>query len=216
MATEAQLRASADNGRDWTGLCQALVRQWCDQFGHAPVTYPSALDAYYASTIVSADCWNAPAGAFLYYAGGPYGHVNVHVDNDREGMASNHVTELWAIAAGEVDLGEYCARTGMEPLGWSHTNGANDFTFEPAAGIPPAPEEEPAMPVISTVSAAPDGRNRRVFVVAGTGWYYELLEAGADYGAPLQEAWDTGAPVKLTTSAQDALIASAERINAGG
>lgn len=145
MATEAELRAYANNGRDWAGLCQALMWNYCDQFGSAPVAYASAFDAFYASNLESTDVFSAPPGAFVYYdVAPPYGHVSVTVDNDREGMASTNVSEDWAAngTAGEVDVGDYMARTGAYPLGWSYTNGANDFHFESEGGSTPPPTDE--------------------------------------------------------------------------
>lgn len=134
MATESDMAAYANNGRDWDQLCQALVWNWCDQFGSAPVTYASALDAYYASPIESGDAYSAPPGAHVYYDIGAYGHVSTTVD-DGQGMASSHVVEFWGINAGRAaSVAAYVGATGATPLGWSWSNGANSFPYEGGGG----------------------------------------------------------------------------------
>lgn len=135
MATEQDIADwTGASGRDWDQLCQAWIWNLCDQFGTAPVAYGSALDAYYASDIVSSDVWNAPPGAIIYLDIGVYGHVTLRVDDGQDGMASSHVAVFWGINAGRVSLSSYIAQTGAQPLGWAYANGANSFPFEPAGG----------------------------------------------------------------------------------
>lgn len=140
MATEPQLQTwTAASGRDWNQLCQAWCWNICDTFGSAPIAYGSALDAYYATPIVSTDVYAAPPGACVFYDIGAYGHVSFTVDNDHEGMGSSRVSEEWGINAGETDLADYLRQTGAYPLGWGWTNGANSFPFEPANTEPTPP-----------------------------------------------------------------------------
>jgi hypothetical protein len=134
---------TAASGRDWNQMCQAYIWNICNTFGNAPVSYDSALTAYYNSVIVSSDVYSAPAGAIIYFDIGAYGHVSFRSDTngDIDGMGSSKVDEFWGINAGAVSIATYIARTGAWPLGWSYNNGANSFPYE-SYGIPTTTDEE--------------------------------------------------------------------------
>lgn len=112
--------------RDWDQKCQALCWNIANWFGHAPVAYGSANQAYHASHIVSKNPALAPAGSWHYWDIGQYGHVAFGLGGSRVLMASSHIDSAWATHAGTTTVGRYNARTGARYLGWSNTNGAND------------------------------------------------------------------------------------------
>lgn len=147
MATEADLAWwTSQSGRNWDQLCQAWCWNIADQFGFAPVSYASALDAYYATPIVSYDAFSAPPGSCVFYDIGQYGHVGWEVDTGN-GMGSGKVTVVWGINAGVAGVEEYVARTGATPLGWGWTNGVNTLNYESAgAPVPPPGGEDDLMP----------------------------------------------------------------------
>lgn len=137
MATEAQLKAKIGaSTRDWNQDCQALAWNLCSWFGHAPVVYGSAKDAYHASHIDGGDPSKAPAAAFHYWDIGIFGHVAAGLGGSRVLMASSHVDTFWGKNVGVTTVARYTALTGAKYLGWSNTNGMNDFTL--VANTPPA------------------------------------------------------------------------------
>jgi len=119
--------------RDWDQLCQALMWNYCDQFGRIVSTPPSAIDAYYASNIVSYDAYTAPPGSFIYLDIGEYGHVALAVDSS-DAMATSHLQEEWGINAGLSALAHYVSVTGATPLGWSWDNAGNTITYTSTGG----------------------------------------------------------------------------------
>jgi len=140
MSTEADLQAwTGASGRDWDQLCQAYVWNLCDVFGSAPVTYPDALAAYYATPIEGWDV-NVPAGACAFFDIGAYGHVGWQVDTG-DAMGSGRVSVFWGINAGVASITDYIARTGASFLGWGWTNGVNSLPYTPAGSIPPPDDE---------------------------------------------------------------------------
>lgn len=131
-ATEAQIKAVlAKSTRDWDQECQALAWNICNWFGTAPKSYLSANEAYHASKIVSKDPTKAPTGSFHYWNIGVYGHVAIGLGGERVLMASAHIAHSWGTHVGDQLVSKYNAITGAQYLGWSLTNGANDFTLDP-------------------------------------------------------------------------------------
>ena len=127
--TVAQIKSAFQrSGRDWNQMCQAAMWNLCNWFGHAPVGYESANAAYRASTIVSRDASKASAGDFHYWDIGSDGHVAAQVDSTHVLMGSRHVDTLIGTNVGFTTVARYTALTGARYLGWSHTNGANDFS----------------------------------------------------------------------------------------
>jgi hypothetical protein len=89
---------------------------------------------------VSKDPHKAPRGSFHYWDIGVYGHVAVGLGGEEVLMASAHVTHLWGNHVGDVTVTKYNSITGAKYLGWSETNGANDFDL--VLPTPPKPTLE--------------------------------------------------------------------------
>lgn len=176
-ASEADLRGYvAGSGRDWNQLCQALMWNYCDQFGNAPVAYASALDAYYASEIESWDAYSAPVGAFVYYDIGAYGHVGFEVDSG-DSMASSHVQIVWGINAGVSSIEAYVAATGATPLGWSWRNGVNTLEYV-SSSQPKPPAETPRKKDTMQLAYIPKGASNgkdALFLLFGERFYLEFV-----------------------------------------
>lgn len=119
--------------RDFNQLCQALMWQLCARFGSAPVTYASALDAWYASPTDGSGV--GPPGSFTYYDIGAYGHVDWVMNSGNAVMGSTRVTEDWGWTnRGWKNGWEYAAETGAGILGWSWVNGANTCPIDGGGG----------------------------------------------------------------------------------
>lgn len=130
MATEADIRGwTAASGRDWNQLCQAYISNLCDAFGSLAYYPPSAIDAYYASTIESYDAYSAPSGAFIWLDIGSAGHVQLRVDGNDVAHGSSRCDEFWGINAGQAQLATYVAQTGATPLGWSWDSAGSRITY---------------------------------------------------------------------------------------
>lgn len=116
------------SGRNWNQMCQATMWQLCAHFGHAPVTYPSARAAYEASHIDGHNPLDAPSGSFHYWDIGRDGHVAAQLLNGHVLMGSTHIDTSWGINVGLTTVARYNSRvSGERYLGWSRTNGRNDF-----------------------------------------------------------------------------------------
>lgn len=136
----------AASSRDWNQQCQALMWRLCEAFGSVPVDgIDSAIAAYNieknAGRISGGD---APAGNFVYFAIGTYGHVGFMLENGEMLSATKNNTEQWGINAGINTVAGYVAATGARYLGWSPLNGGNPLPFESSAPAPqpPAPSAE--------------------------------------------------------------------------
>lgn len=114
---------------------------------------PSAIDAYYKSTIISKDVNSAPLGAFHWWDIGSYGHVAMATDNGWSMMASCHVTESWGDCIGVTSVTGYTATTGAKYLGWSYdydkaeiSDVHNPNPPSPSPGIPRSSTEDTGSP----------------------------------------------------------------------
>lgn len=107
------------DGASWNQWCASLV--W--RFGQCPASSvrPSAIDAYYHSSIVSTDASRAPTGAIHYWAIGQYGHVGVDLNGGGQQvfMATYKLAASWGNAIGINSVGGYSAATGARYLGWA-------------------------------------------------------------------------------------------------
>lgn len=154
MTTPAQIRAWLNDPssgpdvyrRNWNGKCQALMWQICHRFGVAPVVYASADKARFATLVKGTNASEAPVGAFHYWKLGTYGHVALGLGGELVLMASTHVDEVWATAAGVVTVSRYNSRVAGETyVGWGLVNGANDVHIDsvaPAGGLNTTPLED--------------------------------------------------------------------------
>lgn len=136
----------ADYDRDFNGKCQALMYQVAAHFGSVKNVPPSAIAAYRASTIKGTDLDAAPAGAFVYWDIGVFGHVGLSLGDGRVFMGSSHVQRQWGTNAGVTTAAAYEKATGAVPLGWALDNGGNTIAL-----APPAKKHEGLAPVIYVV-----------------------------------------------------------------
>lgn len=117
--------------RNWDQQCQRLV--W-NAIWHITgiaeakmVTYPTAIAAYRASSIVSKDPLAAPAGVTHYWDIGAEGHVAIELGNGRVLMTGTNA----ALGSGGERLGNNYGITSVAAygrgtyLGWARRNGAN-------------------------------------------------------------------------------------------
>lgn len=76
-------------GESWNGWCASLM--W--RAGNLPESsaFPSAIDAYHHSTIISTDSTSAPAGAFHWWDIGSDGHVAMSMGDNVAMMACDTV-----------------------------------------------------------------------------------------------------------------------------
>lgn len=81
---------------------------------------PSAIDAYYRSTIISKDIYSAPNGAFHWWDIGSDGHVAMAMPNGWAMMASCHVEQSWGDCIGTTPVSDYTSTVGATYLGWSY------------------------------------------------------------------------------------------------
>lgn len=136
MASEQSVRDWLVNeygDRDFNQLCQALMWQQCARFGSAPVTYASAIDAWYASPTDGSGV--GPPGSFTYYDIGSYGHVDWVMDSGNADMGTSRVSEDWGWTnRGWKNGWDYSAETGATILGWSWVNGANTCPYDGGSG----------------------------------------------------------------------------------
>lgn len=143
MTTIAELRAWFDRnypGRDWYGLCQAVVVNAADATGGFVGTYPSATAAYRASSIESYDAAAAPAGAVHYWSvpGNADGHDSVSLGDGIMLHGYSLLWESWGTNIGTIGVVAFNeARPSWTYLGWSYSNGANRIYIE--AVEPPVP-----------------------------------------------------------------------------
>lgn len=137
MTTENEIHQwLAGYRRDWDQLCQALMWQLCNRFGSIASTPPSAIEAYQmernAGRIVQG---TPPAGTFVYWDIGSYGHVGFVMNDGRVLMATSHLAAEWVDTdAGWNTLDAYSAATGATYLGYSWRNGGNVCPFTADAG----------------------------------------------------------------------------------
>ncbi len=113
---------------------------------------PTAIDAYYSSTIISFDVASAPSGGFHYWDIGTDGHVAMATDHGWAMMASCRVSESWGDCIGNTDVVSYTAMTGAKYLGWSYDYAGAELTdvrknVGPGAGK--APTTTAAAPVVA-------------------------------------------------------------------
>ena len=142
MTNRNELRAWIGSyNRNFDQLCQALMWQMANRFGTVASTQPSAIAAYR----VEANAGRiqpgvGPAGSFVYWDIGRFGHVGYVLENGDIFMGSRHLQEVWGINAGIATNDFYVARTGARLLGWSWQNGGNTVPYDAAAPAPaPAP-----------------------------------------------------------------------------
>ena len=139
MVTTSQIKSWIGSyNRNFDQLCQALMWQLASAFGTVRSTPPSAIAAY--RTEAAAGRINggaAPAGSFVYWDIGAYGHVGYVLADGAIFMGSSHLQERWGINAGISSRGFYEGRTGARFLGWSWQNGGNTVPLTgggPASG----------------------------------------------------------------------------------
>lgn len=176
MATREDIKAWLQaSPRDWNQMCQALTWRLCEAFGSVPVDgIDSAKAAYNIEKAAGRiNTGSAPAGKFVYFEIGTYGHVGFTTNDSGEFVSgTRHLAEAWGINAGVNTIEAYCAATGARYLGYSDLNGGNSLPFT-------APTPEP------TPTPAPAGELRQV---EGDGvTYYEPIGALAKrIGAALE------------------------------
>jgi hypothetical protein len=107
-----------DNG-SWKNWCASLMFRAGDFSWSAD----TATEARQASTIVSFDASQAPAGAFHWWdiAGITAGHVGLDLDGggSRVMMATDKVDQLWGQAIGTSSVAGYGSRASATYRGWS-------------------------------------------------------------------------------------------------
>lgn len=81
---------------------------------------PSAIEAYYRSTVISKDIGSAPNGAFHWWDIGQDGHVAMAMPGGWAMMASCHVEQSWGDCIGTTSVSTYTQTTGAVYLGWSY------------------------------------------------------------------------------------------------
>ncbi len=145
-------------GRNWLGLCQALMYQLCAKFGTAKVVYNPATQAMKASGKLNTDPAKAPVGAFHYWrymsGGSDKGHVvfDLAGGGTRVLTASSYASPQWGKNAGVSSVARINQALGKSNyLGWAMSNGKNTAPVlerpEPVAPTPiPEPEPEPVIP----------------------------------------------------------------------
>ncbi|NMO16634.1 hypothetical protein HPC49_20475 [Pyxidicoccus fallax] len=118
----ARAFAAANPTRDggtWDQWCGSLM--W--RFGQMPESSarPSAIEAYYDSTIVSTDPSKALTGAFHWWAIGAYGHVGADLNGGGTAvfMATRKLSQSWGDAIGINSVSGYTSMSGARYLGWS-------------------------------------------------------------------------------------------------
>lgn len=131
MTTRSEIKAwIAGYQRDFNQLCQALMWQTANRFGSVVSTQPSAIAAYRAEQAAGRiQPGLGPAGSFVYWEIGTYGHVGMMLENGQIFMGSTHLQERWGINAGIATNDYYVARTGARLLGWSPANGGNTVPY---------------------------------------------------------------------------------------
>lgn len=107
------------DGGSWNQWCGSLM--W--RFGQLPESSarPSAIEAYWASTIVSTNPATALTGAFHWWDIGAYGHVGADLNGGGRTvfMATYNLAESWGNAIGVNSVSGYSSMTGARYLGWS-------------------------------------------------------------------------------------------------
>lgn len=149
MTTEAEIKEWLSGyPRAWNQLCQALMWQMCNRFGHIETTPPSAITAYgieYDAGRISHT--SPPDGVFVYFDIGADGHVGFTMNDGRVLMASSHLIEEWVTSdAGYSTLDKYVKDTGATYLGWSKLNGGNSMSFTPNSSTPSGGGANPVTP----------------------------------------------------------------------
>ena len=175
MTTEKEIRAWIHGyNRDFNGLCQALMWQLANKFGKTVSTQPSAIAAYRVEKAAGRiNDGVPPAGSFVYWDIGQYGHVGFMLNDGRIFMGSSHVDEQWSNRnTGPQSLSDYNRITGAKYLGWSWQNGGNTVPFTKDAGSSGGNNSGIALPKTSTES---DG-------IPGVNFYKRLQFWGRKYG----------------------------------
>lgn len=105
------------DGATWNQWCASLMVR----FNNLPGAYPSAIIAYHASKIESANYNKAPVGAFHFWDIGEFGHVaqDLTAGGRTVFMASARTDASWGDAIGIASVAGYTNRTGAKYLGWS-------------------------------------------------------------------------------------------------
>lgn len=130
--------------RNWNQMCQALTWRLCEAFGSVPVDgIDSAKAAYNIEKAAGRiNTGSAPAGKFVYFEIGTYGHVGFTTNDSGEFVSgTKHLAEAWGINAGVNTIDAYCAATGARYLGYSDLNGGNSLPFTAST---PEPTPTPA------------------------------------------------------------------------
>jgi hypothetical protein len=214
-ATEADLKAYvAGSGRDWNQLCQALMWNYCDQFGLVRTTYASALDAYYASAIESYDAYSAPLGAFVYYDIGAYGHVGYEVGSG-DSMGSSRVQIVWGINAGVSSIEAYVAATGATPLGWSWRNGVNELEYIGGAKPPETETGEDEEMALRQMHYVESGKTYRG-LWSETGYFTRWQDNGSDIANGMSKYWLTNSSVAVSKGLFDYIERDCKLVREGG
>lgn len=140
MTTEAGIKSwiQGYGYRDWDQQCQALMWQQAAALGTVVSTPGSAIEAYNMELAAGRIRQGAaPAGSYVYWAIGKYGHVGYVMNDGRIFMATTHLQEEWANDyAGWNTLDGYGKATGARYLGWSWKNGGNSVPFTADSSSP--------------------------------------------------------------------------------
>lgn len=113
--------------------------------------YPSAIDAYHSSKIISYSADSAPSGAFHWWDIGADGHVAMATTTGWSMMASCHVEVSWGDCIGLSSVSDYTATTGARYLGWSYDYGGAEIA-DVHSNPAPAPGPSSGIPQSSTAS----------------------------------------------------------------
>lgn len=123
-------------GRNWLGLCQALMYQLCAKFGTAKTVHSSATVAMKASGKLNKDYKTAPVGAFHYWSWvgsgsqgkKDYGHVAFDLagGGKRVLTANSWASPKWGTNVGISSVPNVAKHLPTAKyLGWSMKNGNN-------------------------------------------------------------------------------------------
>lgn len=155
MATRAEIKSWIEGyDRNFDQLCQALMWRLCEQFGSVPVDgIDSAIDAYNIEKAAGRiQPGVGPAGSFVYWSIGKFGHVGFVLENGDIFMGTTNLQEEWGPSnrnAGIATNDFYVSKTGAKLLGWSWQNGGNTCPF--TVTEPPAPQPQPSGNVVGPI-----------------------------------------------------------------
>lgn len=140
------------DGASWNQWCGSLM--W--RFGELPEASarPTAIAAYYDSTIVSTDPSTARTGAFHFWNIGSAGHVGADLNGGGGTvfMATRNLAESWGDAIGVNSVSGYSAKTGARYLGWSmdyaggRIAGGGDSPADDGGDLPLTTTEQDGIP----------------------------------------------------------------------